>query len=134
MDMNALEQLREFGTCAPFEKEFNLPDGRTLPFLIGAVRLSIEPFQWSAYLVNLTEQRMVQTAEHKVREWESKHRLINHLAHEINNPLAALIFTFHLLRTHPDLSVDTQKLLIDATEMLDRIATAVRKVLIESQQ
>jgi ActR/RegA family two-component response regulator len=134
LDMNALQQLREFGTCAPFEKEFNLPDGRTLPFLIGAVRLSLEPFQWSAYLVNLTEQRAVQTAEQRAREWESRHRLINHLAHEINNPLAALIFTFHLLRSHPDFSADTQNLLIDATEMLDRIATAVRKVLIESQQ
>jgi PAS domain S-box-containing protein len=134
LDMSAIEQLREFGTCVPFEKEFVLPDGSSLPFLIGAVRLSLEPFQWSAYLVNLTEQRRVQTAEQQVREWESRHRLINQLAHEVNNPLAAMIFTIHLLSTHPDLSEDMRRLVSDASGMLDRITTTVRRVLLESQQ
>ena len=133
LDMNALEQLREFGTCVPYEKEFVLPDGSLFPFLIGAVRLSLDPFQWSIYVVDLTEQRKVQAAEHKVREWESRHVLINQLAHEINNPLAALIFTLHLLATHADLSNDARGLLRDSSEMLDRIAESVRRVLIESR-
>jgi len=38
-----MEQLREFGTCVPYEKEYVLPDGSSVPFLIGAVRLSAEP-------------------------------------------------------------------------------------------
>lgn len=134
LDAAGLEQLREFGTCAPFEKEFILPDGTALPFLIGAVRLTLEPLRWSAYVVNLTEQRRLQAAEQKVREWESRSALINQLAHELNNPLAALLFTTHLLSTHPDLSDDMAKLLRDATEMLDRVTDTVRKVLVESQQ
>lgn len=133
LDVNAIEQLREFGACVPFEKEFVLQDGASFPFLIGAVRLNIDPFEWSVYMVDLTKQRRLQAAEQQVREWESRHLLINRLAHEINNPLAALVFTIHLLGTHPDLSRDARKLVDDAVEMLDRIAASVRMVLMESR-
>lgn len=134
LDFAAVEQLREFGACVPFEKEYVLADGSTLPFLIGAVRLSVDPLQWSAYVVNLTEQRKLQGAERKVREWESRSAVINQLAHEVNNPLAALVFTTHLLRTHPDLSGDMRKLVDNSTEMLNRIEATVRRVLVESQE
>ena len=73
LDASAMEQLREFGTCVPYEKEYVLPDGSSVPFLIGAVRLSAEPLQWSAYVVELTEQRKLQAAEEKVRAWEAKY-------------------------------------------------------------
>jgi signal transduction histidine kinase len=105
-----------------------------VPFLVGAVRLGAEPLQWSAYVVELTEQRKLQAAEEKVRAWEAKYLLINHLAHELNNPLAAMTFTLHLLSTHPHLSSDTQTLVIDASVMLQRISTTVRRVLAEVQQ
>ena len=134
LDASAMEQLREFGTCVPYEKEYVLPDGSSVPFLIGAVRLSAEPLQWSAYVVELTEQRKLQAAEEKVRAWEAKYLLINHLAHELNNPLAAMTFTLHLLSTHPHLSDDTQTLVNDASVMLERISTTVRRVLAEVQQ
>jgi PAS domain S-box-containing protein len=134
LDASAMEQLREFGTCVPYEKEYLLPDGSSVPFLIGAVRLSAEPLQWSAYVVELTEQRKLQAAEEKVRAWEARYQLINHLAHELNNPLAAMTFTLHLLTTHPHLSGDTQKLVNVASCMLERIATTVRRVLAEVQQ
>jgi PAS domain S-box-containing protein len=134
LDASAIEQLREFGTCVPFEKEYILPDGSSLPFLIGAVRLSAEPLQWSSYVVEMTEQRRVQAAEETVRAWEARYVLINHLAHELNNPLAAMTFTLHLLSTHPDLTNDTRTLVNDANGMLDRIATTVRRVLVEVQQ
>jgi PAS domain S-box-containing protein len=134
LDASAMEQLREFGTCVPYEKEYLLPDGSSVPFLIGAVRLSAAPLQWSAYVVELTEQRKLQAAEEKVRAWEARYFLINHLAHELNNPLAAMTFTLHLLSTHPHLSDDTQTLVNDASGMLERIATTVRRVLAEVQQ
>ena len=133
LDQNAMGQLQEFGTCVPFEKEFVLPDGSSVPFLIGAVRLSAQPFRWSSYVVEMTEQRKLQAAEEKVRAWEARYGLINHLAHELNNPLAAMTFTLHLLSTHPGLSDDSLKLVIDAGEMLDRVAATVRRVLAEVQ-
>jgi PAS domain S-box-containing protein len=132
LDQIALEQLREFGACVPYEKEFLLPDGSSVPFLIGGVRLSLEPFQWSAYVVNITEQRKLHAADEKLKSWEARYKLINLLAHELNNPLAAMTFTLHLLRTHRDLSEDSRSLLNDAVEMLERISTTVRRVLVES--
>jgi PAS domain S-box-containing protein len=134
LDTSAIEQLREFGTCVPFEKEFVLPDGSSLPILSGAVRLDVAPLRWSAYMVDLTEQRKLHAAEQKVRAWETRYALINELAHELNNPLAALTFSLHLLATRPDLSEDTLKLVKDANNMVDRIATTVRRVLVEVRQ
>jgi PAS domain S-box-containing protein len=134
LDESAMEQLREFGTCVPYEKEYLLPDGSSVPFLIGAVRLSAEPLQWSSYVVEMTEQRKLQAAEEKVRAWQARYLLINQLAHELNNPLAAMTFTLHLLSTHPALSDDTLLLVRDASGMLDRIAATVRRVLEEVKQ
>jgi PAS domain S-box-containing protein len=134
LDASAMEQLREFGTCVPYEKEYVLRDGSSAPFLIGAVRLGVDPLQWSAYVVELTEHRKLHAAEEKVRAWEARYELINHLAHELNNPLAAMTFTLHLLSTHPHLFGDTQKLVNDASGMLERIAATVRRVLAEVQQ
>lgn len=132
-DANALEQLREYGTCVPFEKEFILPDGSIIPFLIGAVRLASDPLQWSAYIVDLTQQRKLQAAEQKVREAETSRLLINRLAHEINNPLAALMFTFFLLTTHTGLSEDARELVRTAGGMLGRVNESVKKVLNETR-
>jgi CheY-like chemotaxis protein len=132
LDAIAIEQLREFGTCVPYEKEYVLPDGSSLPFLIGGVRLGVEPFQWSAYVVNLTEQRKLHAADEKLKAWETRYKLINLLAHELNNPLAAMTFTLHLLRTQDGLTEGTVSLLDDAVEMLDRISTTVKSVLVES--
>jgi PAS domain S-box-containing protein len=134
LDTNAIDQLREFGTCVPFEKEFILPDGSCLPFLTGAVRLDVAPLLWSAYMVDLTEQRKLHAAEQKVRAWETRYALINELAHELNNPLAALTFSLHLLATRSDLSEDTLKLVKDARNMVDRIAATVSRVLVEVGQ
>lgn len=133
LDANAMEQLHEFGACVPFEKEFILPDGSLFPFLIGAVRLNLDPFEWSVYMVDLTKQRRLQAAEQQVNDWEARHLLINRLAHEINNPLAALMFTIHLLSTHAALSHDARELVMSAEEMLDRIAKSVKMVLLESR-
>jgi ActR/RegA family two-component response regulator/PAS domain-containing protein len=132
LDSTAIDQLREFGACVPYEKEYLLPSGASVPFLIGGVRLGFEPFQWSAYIVDLTEQRKLHVADQKLKAWEERYQLINVLAHELNNPLAAMTFTLHLLRTREDLSNDTVSLLSDAMGMLDRISTTVRRVLAES--
>ena len=133
LDVSAVEQLREYGACVPFEKEFVLADGTMLPFLIGAVRLSYQPLQWCAYVADLTQQRRLKEVEQKVRESESRTQLINRLAHEINNPLAALMFTFYLLTTQAGLTGDARELLRNAGEMLGRVNESVKKVLIESR-
>jgi signal transduction histidine kinase len=102
--------------------------------LIGGVRLGLEPFQWSAYVVDVTEQRKLHAADEKLKAWQMRYKLINLLAHELNNPLAAMTFTLHLLRTREDLSDDTLTLLHDAASMLDRVSATVSRVLVESSE
>jgi PAS domain S-box-containing protein len=129
LDMNAIEQIRQYGVCVPFEKEYILRDGHRFPFMIGAVRLSREPLQWAAYVVDLSEHRRALAAEQRANELHTQALLVNQLAHEINNPLAALTFLLHLLNTHPDVPQEVKKLVTDATDMLDRISGTVRTVL-----
>ena len=134
LDLNAMEQLHQFGTCVPFEKEFILADGSRLPLMIGAVRLSEEPLTWAAYAIDLREHHKAEAAERQTRELKAKNTLINHLAHELNNPLAALMFLLHLLSTRPDVRTEeTSHLLLQATHQLERISHTVRQVLTASQ-
>jgi PAS domain S-box-containing protein len=130
LDENALAQIREFGACVPFEKEFLLRDGTRFPFIIGAVRLTTEPLSWAAYLLSLRENRRMASAEQRARDLKSKSALVNQLAHELNNPLAALTFIIHLLGTREDVvTEETKKLLNSACELVERISATVQRVL-----
>lgn len=134
-DINALQQLREFGACVPFEKEFILRDGSRFPFMIGGVRLSADPLSWAAYFVSLSENRRAASAEQDARDLKAKTRLVNQLAHELNNPLAGLTFVLHLLGTRPDVSTDdTKKLLNTASDLVDRLSETVQRVLAATDQ
>lgn len=129
-DKKAQEQLRRLGVSVPFEKAFVLRDGTRVDFVIGAVRLSEEPFVWAAYAIDLTETRRLREAEHELR---ARTKIINRLAHELNNPLAALTFLLHLVQTQDGLPASVHKLLQDAYEQLTRVSETVRKVLEETK-
>ncbi len=130
LDENALAQLREFGTCVPFEKEFILRDGTRFPFIIGGVRLTSEPLTWAAYLLSLRENRRIAAVEQSARDLKAKTALINQFAHELNNPLAGLTFVIHLLGTREDIVTDeTKKLLHTACGLVDRISATIQHVL-----
>lgn len=129
LEESGFAQLREYGVCVPSEKEYVLRDGTKQPFMIGALRLGSEPFRWAAYVVDLSEHRRVVEVERQARELRAKSALVNQLAHEINNPLAALTFSMHLLQTHSDASEEMKRLVAESAQMLERIATSVRAVL-----
>lgn len=129
LDQAGIAQLLKYGVCVPFETEYLLRSGEKQALMVGAVRLSAEPFEWAAYVVDLSEHRRLFEAERRASELQAKSILVNQLAHEINNPLAAMTFTLHLLSTHPDATREMKQLLGDSIEMLDRIAGSVRAVL-----
>jgi PAS domain S-box-containing protein len=56
-DVAALEELKAKGYCTPFEKEFELPNGRRVPFLIGAVVVNDSPLEWLCFVVDLSQQK-----------------------------------------------------------------------------
>lgn len=134
-DLNGMQQLREFGACVPFEKEYILRDGSRLPFMVGAVTLTENPLTWAAYVVNLSAQKKSLAAERRSQELEARANLVNQLAHDLNNPLAGLTFLLHLIQAHPvaSSSDELRKLFAEAAEQLDRVTRTVRQVLAASQ-
>lgn len=130
LDKKAQEQLRTLGVAVPFERAFVCPDGRRIDVVIGAVRLSEEPFLWAAYGIDMTETRRLREAEHELR---ARTKVVNRLAHELNNPLAALTFILHLMKTDKDLPPGLHALQQNADEQLTRIADTVREVLDETR-
>lgn len=76
--------------------------------LIGASRLQADALRWAASTFDLTEQKRVVPAKQKAKALEAKYQLAIRLAREINNPLAAMTFTLHLLNTHADLPTSAQ--------------------------
>lgn len=129
-DNKALEQLRTLGVAVPFEKAFVLRDGTRVEFVMGAVRLSEEPFVWAAYTIDVTETKRLREAEHELR---ARTKIINRLAHELNNPLAALTFILHLAQIQDGLPASVHDLLQKAHEQLTRVTDTVRKVLEETR-
>ncbi|MFP5236817.1 MAG: PAS domain S-box protein [Acidobacteriota bacterium] len=126
LDRKAIEHLRNFGVAVPFEKAFVLRDGSRLDFIIGAVRLSEEPFLWACYTIDLTETKRLREAE---REFLARQKVVNQLAHELNNPLAAVTLLLHLARTTAGLQQKQVELLDEAMAQLNRVSATVREVL-----
>lgn len=128
-------ELRSFGVCAPFEKEYVRHDGTRLPCNVGAVRMQSEPLQWAAFVVNLTNQRRLAEIEQRNRELQARTRLVNNIAHQINNPLMILSNTLYLLQQrHPD-DPETLTLLSQAAVAFTRVTDSLNAILaIEEKQ
>lgn len=129
LDEKAAEQLRTFGVCVPYEKAYILRDGSRVDFVCGAVRLSENPDLWACYAVDLSETKRLREAEHELL---ARQKVINQLAHELNNPLAALTFLLHLAKTTEGVSPKQIQLLEEAMSQLGRVSEAVRQVVAQT--
>jgi PAS domain S-box-containing protein len=75
-DAQRLEEIRTFGACRPFEKEYFRKDGSRVPVLIGAALLSHSPLTWICFVLDLTDRKQAEDAlrylnerlEQRVRE------------------------------------------------------------------
>lgn len=130
-DQKAIEQLQKFGVAVPYEKAFIRRDGSRVDFVVGAVRLSDDPITWACYTVDLTETKQLREAKHELL---ARQKIINQLAHELNNPLAALTFLLHLAMTHQDLPSKHLELLQEAIFQLSRISDTVREVVAQTEK
>ncbi len=67
-DVAALEELRAKGYCTPFEKEFVLPNGRRVPFLVGAAVVNKSPLEWLCFVIDLSEQKRAEAELRKAHD------------------------------------------------------------------
>src|SRR5258708_25207435 len=104
-DERSVAELRATGSCKAFEKEYLRNDGSRVPVLVGAAAFDGPRDQGVCFVLDLTERKR---AEGEARESERRYReaqtelahvtrvttlgeLTASIAHEVNQPLAAVI-------------------------------------------
>ncbi|WP_228060489.1 MULTISPECIES: PAS domain S-box protein [unclassified Coleofasciculus] len=71
LDDRKVEELRAFGTCTPFEKEYVRKDGSRIPILVGAALLEESEQDTVAFIIDLSDRK---EAEAALRESEARFR------------------------------------------------------------
>lgn len=59
-DEEAMEKVRAFGACAPFEKEYIRKDGSRIPVIFGATALDLPPQEIICFVLDLTQHKQAQ--------------------------------------------------------------------------
>jgi PAS domain S-box-containing protein len=97
-DERALAELAATGSCTPFEKEYVRKDGRRVPVLVGAAVFEGRRDEGVAFVLDLTDRKRAEEALRQAQA-ELAHvtrvatlgELTASIAHEINQPLAAIV-------------------------------------------
>jgi PAS domain S-box-containing protein len=126
-DFAALQQMAESGSCTPFEKEYIRKDGVRVRIILGAALVSREPFSWTCFILDVTSQHRALTALRATEQLTAAAKMGSLLAHEINNPLAALTNVIYLLRYGPR-TLTREDLLTAAEESLTRVTRITRQM------
>ncbi len=83
---------------------------------------------------DITARRQMETALHKAEELAASARMAAMLAHEVNNPLAAIVNLAYLLRSHPQLPPELRQHADMLERELQRVGHIVRQTLSYRQQ
>jgi PAS domain S-box-containing protein len=93
-----VEKLTQDKKSAAYEKEFIRKDGSKVPVLIGAVFFEDSPEEGVCFVVDLTEPKKLELQFLRAQRMESIGTLAGGIAHDLNNILAPIMMSIHLLK------------------------------------
>jgi PAS domain S-box-containing protein len=151
-DTQHLAEVRIAGSAPPFEKEYQRKDGSRVPVLLGVAAFARQPERGVAFVVDLTERKR---AEAEARDAQTELRrasdklgqatqaaslaeLSASIAHEVNQPLAAILANSHAclrwLSAEPSnierAKITAERIIRDAksaADVVDRIRALFRR-------
>jgi PAS domain S-box-containing protein len=99
-------ELRETGTCRPYQKELVRPDGTRVPVLFGATRVEMggASLVRASFVVDLSELKRVEAERNRLYEEardavKARDAFLSVAGHEIRTPLSALnLIVYQLAR------------------------------------
>lgn len=106
LDENCEKELRETGTCRPYQKELVRPDGTRVPVLFGATVVDLGgsvPVR-ASFVVDLSELKRMETERNRLYEEardavKARDAFLSVAGHEIRTPLSALnLIVYQLAR------------------------------------
>jgi PAS domain S-box-containing protein len=90
-DDRAVVEMRTTGTVQPFEKEYFRKDGSRVPVLIGGATLDERGDAVVIFVLDLTERKRAEAELTHANRVATMGQLTASIAHEVNNPIAALL-------------------------------------------
>jgi PAS domain S-box-containing protein len=132
----AVEQVRSFGRCLPFEKEYIRKDGTLVPALIGSSLFPGKKEEVLSFILDITERKRAESALHRseenlrqVQKMEAIGNLAGGIAHDFNNLLSIILGYSSLLLTEMTVA-DPRHLYVDEiSEAGTRAATLTKQLL-----
>jgi light-regulated signal transduction histidine kinase (bacteriophytochrome) len=127
-DLQSLEELRKYGKCKPYEKEYVRPDGTRVPILIGAATLTREPtLTWICFAADLTEQkkleRELQVANQRLAfSNEELQKFAHVVAHDLQSPLRTMSSMTMLLGRRLENQID-----FESKNLIRQVEAGVRR-------
>jgi PAS domain S-box-containing protein len=132
-DQRAILELRQAGTCSPYEKEFIRKDGIRIPILVGAALNAGSDDTGVAFVLDLTARRQSEEerAARKSAEAanEAKSAFLATMSHELRSPLNTMLGFGRLLEREAELPLNVREDLRIMLRSGEHLRTLINQVL-----
>ena len=129
LDQKHIAEAAERGTCTPYEKEYIRKDGTLVPIMCGYTLLQGSQDQYIAFIQDLTALKRSEEVMRQAEKLNTAGRFAASMAHEINNPLAAVTNLIYLASRDVTLEAGTRAFLETADKELARISRIIAQTL-----